>query len=98
MTKWDDLKEEMDKILVDMSDIGFAIEFSKLWNQLEAEGDRLDQIVTKTTVLANSWCSTRSGPHDDAFGDPSSHVSITRNHGRILKAILSQQLRTDQNE
>ena len=96
MTKWDALKTEMDKILVDMSDIGFAIEFSKLWNQIEEEGDRLDQIVEKTTVLANAWCSTKSGPYDDAFSDPSSHVSITRTHGRTLKAILSKELRRDE--
>ena len=41
MTEWDKLKAEMDTILVDLSDIGFAIEFSKLWNKLEAEGDKL---------------------------------------------------------
>ena len=41
--RWNILKEEMDKILVDLSDIGFAIEFSKIWNQIEAEGDRLQE-------------------------------------------------------
>ena len=50
--KWDKLKEEMGKILVDMSDIGFAIEFSKIWNQIEAEGDKLKEKADKYDFYA----------------------------------------------
>ena len=49
--KWDELKEEMDKILVDMSDIGFAIEFAKTWTQIEDEGDRLAEENTTLDFL-----------------------------------------------
>lgn len=47
MNEWEQAKALMDKILVDISDIGFAIEFAKIWNKIETEGDKLQEIVTK---------------------------------------------------
>ena len=40
ITDWDKLVKEVEKIEIDMPDIGFAIEFIKVWNRVKAEGNK----------------------------------------------------------
>lgn len=54
--KWDEIKEKMDVILVDMSDIGFAIEFCKVWNQIEEEGGKLRDKIEAIKRVMETMC------------------------------------------
>lgn len=63
-------------------------------SQLDNREQKLEEIQT----FAEKWANAPSDPHADAFSDPPLNFRLTRKHGEVLKAILSQQLRKDQNE
>ena len=47
VTEWDKLKTDMDKITADLSDIGFVIEWAKLWVPIEKF---VDDLVAKNHI------------------------------------------------
>uniref|UniRef100_A0A6M3M9M7 Uncharacterized protein n=1 Tax=viral metagenome TaxID=1070528 RepID=A0A6M3M9M7_9ZZZZ len=48
---WDSLIEETEKIEGDLSDIGFMIEFAKIWNQVKKKGHELQEKAEKYDKL-----------------------------------------------
>jgi len=98
MTKWDDLKAEMDKLTADLSDIGFVIEWAKLWNSIEEEGDKLQ---------AQLWCLMEEHKDECCFWTPvgcDHPIKVTELcecpcelywHPSYSKPVDSQQLRSN---
>jgi len=39
-SEWDELVERVEEIECDLSDIGFMIEFVKIWNKVKEEGNK----------------------------------------------------------
>ena len=44
---WDNLIEEVEKIEGDLSDIGFMIEFAKIWNRVKDAGYKMKNEITE---------------------------------------------------
>jgi len=51
LSEWDKLCEIVGNIEGDLSDIGFMIEFSKIWNMVKHEGDKNQQKLEEIRML-----------------------------------------------